>query len=192
MQWKNWKRFCRFLSLPAALCCAVLCMGVEQCDFDSENPDSLLSALADESDPTPPKAVISIHSIVKYPRGENSIEKNITSYSGEQVWINSLPLISSQDIKEVKIIPRENEPDMYDLHLFLTDRGRKMWIGLSVGFKGTQLAFVVDGMLYRRFEPRMIYDDVSTDVIVDGPFDPATALEIQNNSKKTYRKMSRK
>ena len=87
-------------------------------------------------------------------------------------------MISSKDIEEVKIEPRASDPDMYDLHLYLTERGRKMWIGLSVPNRNTELAFVVDGLMYRKFIPRMLYDDSTRDIIVDGPFDPATAQEI--------------
>ena len=185
-----WKRI--FLPM-SVLCCAFLCMGVEQCAVLTEEEDApdWLQPLIEEADTTPPKAVVSIHSIVKYPRGESSIERKIMSYTGEECYINTLPLLSSKEIKQIRIQPRSGEPDMYDLYLTLTDRGRKMWIGLSVANKGNQLAFVIDGMLYRKFVPRMLYDDVVQEIMIDGPFDPATALEVRNNAQKTHRKMNR-
>jgi len=76
------------------------------------------------------------------------------------------------------MVPRGNDPDMYDLLLTLSDRGRKMWIALSVANKNTQLAFAVDGMIYRKFVPRLLYDDTTFEILVDGPFDPATAMEL--------------
>ena len=66
-----------------------------------------------------------------------------------------------------------------------------MWIGLSVPNQRNQLAFVIDGMFYRSFQPRLIYDDVTDEIIIDGPFDKATALEIQNQSQKNHRKANR-
>ena len=186
-----WKR----IFLPVSVfCCAILCMGMSQCAILEEDPADTpdwLQPLFEEADTTPPKAVVSIHSIVKYPRGENSIERKIMSYTGEECCIKTLSLLSSKEITRVRIQPRESDPDMYDLYLTLTDRGRKMWIGLSVAHKGAQLAFVIDGMLYRKFTPRMLYDDVTQEIMIDGPFDPATALEIMNNAAKTHKKLNR-
>ena len=70
----------------------------------------------------------------------------------------------------------------------LTDRGHKLWINLSVQHKGQQLAFVIDGTVYRGFVPRQIADNALS-VIVDGPFDQATAMALQNNAKYNYFKM---
>ena len=102
--------------------------------------------------------------------------------------INRLPLLFSKEIMSITAIPRVSDPDFYDLRVKLTSRGRKMWIGLSVPNQKTNLAFVIDGMYYRSFRPRMIYDDVTDEIIIDGPFDKATALEVQNNAEKNYKK----
>jgi len=37
--------------------------------------------------------------------------------------------------------------------------------------------------------PRMLDDDADMDIIVDGPFDQATALALQNNAKFNYFKL---
>ena len=55
--------------------------------------------------------------------------------------------------------------------------------------KGTQLAFVIDGTVYRGFVPRQLDNDEAMSVIVDGPFDQATAMALQNNAKYNYYKM---
>lgn len=171
----------------AAVCTAVLVMGVEQCDPE-EMDEKMNEMLQVETEP--PKGAVSIHEIVKYPRADET-EQKIPSYFGTDVTIRRLPLLFYKEIEAATAIPRTGDPNFYDLKLKLTSRGRKMWIGLSVPNQRTPLAFVIDGMYYRSFKPRMIYDDSSDEVIVDGPFDQATALEIQNNAAKNYRKSNK-
>ncbi len=180
--------FKKFVMPALALCTACLMMGVEECD--PENPTKAMEELLDPSLAEAPKAVISIHEIIRYPRA-SEIEQKIPSYFGKDVTINRNPMLFSKEIIEIKAIPQVRDPNYFDLHLKLTVRGRKMWIGLSVNNRREQLAFVIDGMFYRSFQPRMIYDDVTDEVIIDGPFDKATALEIQNQSKKNYKKANR-
>lgn len=180
----SWKK--AFMPI-AALCVAVLAMGVEKCDPDemSDKMDELMQVETE-----PPKGAVSIHEIIKYPRADET-EQKIPSYFGSDVTIRRLPLLFYKEIESITAVPRTSEPGFYDLKLKLTIRGRKMWIGLSVPNQRTPLAFVIDGMYYRSFKPRMIYDDTTDEVIVDGPFDQATALEIQNNSGKNYRKSNK-
>ena len=180
----SWKR----AVMPAvAVCAAVLVMGVDQCDPDemSEKMDELMQVETEA-----PKGAVSIHEIVKYPHADET-EQKIPSYFGSDITIRRLPLLFYKEIEQITAVPRSTEPGFYDLKLKMTTRGRKMWIGLSVPNQRTPLAFVIDGMYYRSFKPRMIYDDVSVEVIVDGPFDQATALEVQNNSAKNYRKSNK-
>ena len=180
----SWKRM---IMPAAAVCAAILCMGTEKCDPEEAN-DKLDELLQVETEP--PKGAISIHEIVKYPRADET-EQKIPSYFGGDVTIRRLPLLFYKEVESITAIQRASEPGFYDLKLKMTSRGRKMWIGLSVPNQRTPLAFVVDGMYYRSFKPRMIYDDTTDEVIVDGPFDQATALEIQNNSSKNHRKANK-
>ena len=180
----NWKRA---IMPVAAICAAVLVMGVEKCDPD-EMGDKMEELMEVEAES--PKGAVSIHEIIKYPRADET-EQKIPSYFGSDITIRRLPLLYYKEIESITAIPRTADPGFYDLKLKMTSRGRKMWIGLSVPNQRTPLAFVIDGMYYRSFKPRMIYDDVSDEVIVDGPFDQATALELQNNSAKNYRKSNK-
>jgi len=180
----SWKRA---VMPAAAVCTAVLVMGVEKCDPD-EMEEKVNEMLQVETEP--PKGAISIHEIVKYPKA-NEMEQKIPSYFGNEITINRVPLLFYKEIENVTAVPRAGDPNFYDLKLKMTTRGRKMWIGLSVPNQRTPLAFVIDGMYYRSFKPRMIYDDTTDEVIVDGPFDQATALEIQNNAAKNHRKSNK-
>ena len=94
----------------------------------------------------------------------------------------------SSEITNIQPIPIPGDQGFYNLRFDLTERGRKLWINLSVQHKGQELAFVIDGTVYRGIKPRLISDEATT-VIVDGPFDQATALALQNNAKFNYYKM---
>ncbi len=171
--------------MPAlALCTAVLMMGVEECDPNTIDAQ-LEEMLNLETEPV--KSAISIHEVVKYPRA-NETERVVPSYFGTDVTIRKLPLLFYKEIMSVTIMERPHEPGFYDLQLKLTSRGRKMWIGLSVPHQNDYLAFLVDGMYYRAFRPRMIYGDETDTVIIDGPFDQATARELAAQAARNYKK----
>ena len=176
----------RKLLAPAALICSALfCCGYHSCDreevrlyFDPDNWEEMQK---------PPKNVVSIHEVIRNKQGEG-IERTVASYFGGEVTIHSMQLLDSSEIKDIQFIPIPGDQGFYNLRFDLTERGRMLWINLSVQHKGTQLAFVIDGTVYRGFVPRQIADD-ATSVIVDGPFDQATAMALQNNAKFNYFKM---
>ena len=177
----------RKLLAPAALLCSVIfCCGYHSCDHEEVNlymdPENW------EEMQRPPKNVVSIHEVIRHKSGD-SIERSVASYFGGNVTIHSMQLIDSSEIKNITYIPIPGDQGFYNLRLDLTERGRKLWINLSVQHKGTELAFVIDGTVYRGFVPRMLDDDADMDVIVDGPFDQATAMALQNNAKYNYFKM---
>ena len=73
------------------------------------------------------------------------------------------------------------------LRLNLTPAGGAIWRQLSVDHRTdtTTLAFVVDGVLYRTFRPRFLYDNTDT-VVIDGPFDEPMALNLEANSIRNF------
>ena len=77
--------FKKFVMPLLALCTACLMMGVEECD--PENPTQAVEELLDPSIAEPPKAVISIHEIIRYPRA-NEMEQKIPSYFGKETSNN--------------------------------------------------------------------------------------------------------
>ena len=176
----------RRLLAPAVLLCSVIfCCGYHSCDHEEVNlymdPDNW------EEMQRPPKNVVSIHEVIRHKQGD-SIERTVASYFGGEVTIHSIQLLDSSEIKNITYVPIPGDQGFYNLKFDLTDRGRMLWINLSVQHKGTQLAFVIDGTVYRGFVPRQIEDD-ATSVIVDGPFDQATAMALQNSAKYNYFKM---
>ena len=180
------KKFRRLLAPTALLCMAFFCCGYHSCDREEVrlyfDPDSW------EEMQLPPKNVVSIHEVIRNRSGEG-VERTVASYFGGEETIHSMQLIDSSEIRGIQSIPIPGDQGFYNLRFDLTDRGRKLWINLSVQHKGTQLAFVIDGTVYRGFIPRQLSDDEAMSVIVDGPFDQATAMALQNNAKYNYYKM---
>ena len=60
-----------------------------------------------------------------------------------------------------------------------------LWGNLATMFKGRDVALMVDGILYRVFKPAQLGEEAEA-VIITGPFDRNTALNIAKNSEKNY------
>jgi len=173
-------------TLPAAvlLFAAVFCCGAgKSCDaddidhvFDPENLD--LSK-------RPLEGIIEVQEVVRLRRGTDK-EIMMPAWFSDDICLGKTVLLNSADVKEIKAIPIEKQPPYCSLELKLTDRGKRHWIGLSLPNKGKHVAFLIDGMVYRTFVPRMLYDDITDSVIVDGPFDPATAKKLESNAARNY------
>ena len=179
------KHIRRALSVVMLVFTAVFCCGAgaqscsaDQIDkaFDPENLD-----MSDR----PLEGVIEIQEIIKLRRGTDK-EIMAPTMFGDDICVNKTILLDSADIKKIKAIPIEKQPPYYSLELKLTDRGKRHWIGLSLPNKSTHVAFIIDGIVYRTFVPRLLYDDVTDSIIVDGPFDPATAKKLESNSARNY------
>ena len=131
-------------------------------------------------------AVISIHELVKHKRGDEK-EYEIRSMYGDEVIIDKNQLLDSSDIISIEAIAVNDLPGFYKLRLNLTQDGGKLWRKLSVEGRdeAPTLAFVIDGVLYRTFRPRFLYSD-SDAVVIDGPFDEPTALNLEANAIRNF------
>ena len=131
-------------------------------------------------------AVVSIHELVRHKRGDEK-EYEIRSMYGDEVIIDKNQLLDTSDIVSIEAIPISDLPGFYKLRLNLTPAGGAIWRQLSVDHRTdtTTLAFVVDGVLYRTFRPRFLYDNSDT-VVIDGPFDEPMALNLEANSIRNF------
>lgn len=136
----------------------------------------------------PPRARISVRSIIKYRYGEQT-EAKIPTYTKQEITVGQLWL-SSKEVEKIEMLPRPSNPGYYDLQLTLTDKGRREWIMLSNANARNYLSFIIDGIHYRSFKPRMLTTDDDLTVIIDGPFDQATASELAFQSEFNYIKLN--
>ena len=171
------------------LVCILLC-GASSCEKFLENPER---ALLIETDKTP-RYVVTIHEVIKYRRA-GELEQDIDSFFGGTVCVNKNYFLHSRDIQKIEMVPRVGNPDFFDLKVTLSSRGQKIWSAMAVSrMENKKFCFVIDGMFYRNIIPRVITDPVQSDmlgevlsVMVDGPFDPATAKGLQENSERNYK-----
>lgn len=143
---------------------------------DSENPNS---------EDYRPKFVVSINSVVEYPRA-GDLEREIEGIDGRSVWINSVPIFSSMNISEARVVARPGNPDLCDLQ-FKTDRAGKLkWQVVSGNHRDEAVAFVVDGVYFGSFLPESLDDDSSDWITARVGIDSVTANGIAKYAKKNY------
>ena len=179
------KHIRRTLPLVAGLFAAVLLCGAGGQSCDADEIDRVFDPENFDTSSRPLEGVIEIREIILLRRGTDKEEMVPTMFS-DDICLNTNILLRTADVKEIRAIPIEKQKPYYSLELKLTERGKRHWIGLSLPNKGKHVAFLIDGIVYRTFVPRMLYDDVTDSIIVDGPFDPATAKKLESNSARNY------
>ena len=179
------KHIRRTLPVIVGLLAAVLFCGAEGQSCTADDIDHVFDPENFDTSNRPLEGVIEIREIIRLRRGTDKEEWAPTMF-GDDICLNTAVLLRTSDVKEIKAIPLEKQKPYYSLELKLTDRGKRHWIGLSLPNKGKHVAFLIDGVVYRTFVPRMLYDDVTDSIIVDGPFDPATAKKLESNSARNY------
>ena len=164
---------------------AVFCCGAGAQSCTAEDVDRAFDPENFDTSDRPLEGLIEIQEIIRLRRGTDK-EIMAPTMFGDDICLSKTVLLNSADVKEIKAIPIEKQKPYYSLELKLTDRGKRHWIGLSLPNKGKHVAFLIDGIVYRTFVPRMLYDDVTDSIIVDGPFDPATAKKLESNSERNH------
>ena len=173
-------------ALGFAVCFAVSCESSGRNVFDAMNLDEKQEVYRPIVGDPGQFAVISIHELVKHKRGSEK-EYEIRSMYGDEVIIDKNQLLDSSDIISIEAIAVNDLPGFYKLRLQLTQDGGKLWRKLSIEGRdeAPTLAFVIDGVLYRTFRPRFLYSD-SDSVVIDGPFDEPTALNLEANAIRNF------
>ncbi len=176
------------VALLSAICASAAAFGLSSCETLDNFDESMNKTDA-------PKDVaaytVTVHEIIRYPRSL-AMEMEIPTFANTTICVNSNPYIHSRNITKINIIEEKSKPGFYDIALTLDRRGCMMWSQLSINFKGTQVAFVVDGVFYKAFVPELLEDDQDTIVLVKGPFDAATAMAIQKNAEKNHKLFNKK
>lgn len=175
------KKLLRLFTASALLCC--LC----GCDMFLEAMDAENALNADDpaSDNFQPRFVVGIFSIVAYPRA-TSLERELTTASGESIWINSNHSFSSQHIKEAKVVARPGNPDICDLKFKFDRPGRIQWEILAGNHRGEAVVLVVDGRHMANFIPEDPDENNKNWVTLRVGIDPYTARGIAKFAKKNY------
>ena len=145
-------------------------------DSYSENPNS---------DNYKPRYVVTICTIVKYPRA-GDLEQEVQGLNGKSVWINTNQNFSSKNIKEAKVLPRPGDPNVCDLQFKLDRLGKLQWQILAGTHIEQQVAFIVDGIFYTGFIADPLPNDQERWVTLRVGINPYTAKGIVKFAKKNY------
>ena len=176
-------RFKSFAVVLGLMTVAVLVSGVSSCEKFLEDPEK---ALEEETDKTP-RYVVTIHEIIKYKRAD-MLEMDVDCFFGGTICVNKNPQIHSRDISKIEMVPRPGNTEFFDLKITLTDRGKMLWSALAVlKAEKKKVGILIDGMYYRSINPPMLTDQEVDTVYLEGPFDPANAKGIVDNSERNYK-----
>ncbi len=133
-----------------------------------------------------PRFQISLHSIIRYPRG-NEIEEEVETFKGEKVVVNRNSFIDSSKIFDAELIPLEDNPGYYDISLKLNSTGMKQWFQLVLDYREEQIAVLIDGAYFGRFRPDGGHTEDTQWVTLKGPFNEVVARGIVKYARRNYR-----
>ena len=131
------------------------------------------------------KYVVHLNAIVKYPRA-GELEREINTFDGKTIWINTNQLFSSKNIRDAKAVARPGNPEIFDLQFKVDRFGTLQWQLLSGNHNDEPVALVVDGVYFASFYPEPADDDASSWVTLRVGINPVTARGIARNAKKNY------
>ena len=160
--------FCTFISLLLCGCAAI--------------EDALNINLWDDN----PRYQISLHSIIKHPRG-NEIEEEVSTFKGEKIIINSNSFIDSSKILDAELIPLEDKPGYFDISLRLNGTGIKQWFQLVLDYRDDPVAIIIDGAYFGLFRPDGGHTEDDQWVTLKGPFNELIARGIVKYARHNYR-----
>ena len=133
-----------------------------------------------------PSYVLTLNEIVKNQKAKE-LEKEVPTYSGKTICVNTNAFLHSRNVQEIEIIPSAQKKGFYDLELKLDYHGKNVWMQLSVNHAYTELAFLIDGVFYRPIMPDKISTEDQDLVYLRGPFDPVTAKSLKENAPFNYK-----
>ena len=158
------------------------CRQIKEAWNDALNPSTPAFSFGE---PYKAKYVMALFQIVNYPRA-GELESEISTFDGQKIWINTNQFFSSKNVKEIRMLPRTDRPDCYDLALNLDDRGCRIWTILSHEYRGKELVLMIDGYYQCTFSPQPLANESSTWVVIQHPFDEVTAKGMVKYSQDNY------
>lgn len=175
----------KFTILTAAA--AFLALTLCGCEMFLEAMDPENAAGADDptSEVYQARFVVGVFSIVEYPRA-SQLEKELTTSSGESIWINKNQYFGSNHIKSAKVVARPGNPDVCDLKFKMDRAGRTQWEVLAGNHRGEEVVLVVDGRHMANFIPEPPDENNRNWVTLRVGIDPYTARGIAKYAKKNY------
>jgi len=176
-----------FRKIVKIFCLAGVVFSLCGCEYFVEAMDAENAKAADDptSDNYQARFVVGIFSIIEYPRASR-LERELTTASGEKIWINRNQYFGSNHIKEAKVVARPGNPDICDLKFKMDRPGRTQWEILAGNHRGEEVVLVVDGRHMANFVPAEPDEDNRNWVTLRVGIDPYTAKGVAKYAKKNY------
>ena len=90
--------------------------------------------------------ILSFHRQVTYPRGNLQAEQFVQMHDGNSRIVERYPLMSSHNIIEISAKPVPGKEGFYRLFLRPDQKGRMMWMQLTVDSQHTPAVVLLDGL----------------------------------------------
>ena len=137
-----------------------------------------------------PKYLFALYAPVKYPRGLRELERQIVTFEGKKLWINTNQFFSSRHVQEIRKMPRTDVPGAYDLALRLSDSGVRIWTMLSQQFSHEPMVMLIDDYYQCSFNPQPLVDEDTNWVVISYPFDEVTAKGLEKYASKNFKHLN--
>lgn len=137
-----------------------------------------------------PKYLFALYSQVKYPRGLRDLERQIVTFEGKRMWINTNQFLSSRHVREIRKLPRADVPGAYDLALELSETGVRIWTMLAQQFRHEPIIMLIDDYYQCSFNPQPLADEDSNWVVISYPFDEVTAKGMEKYAEKNFKHLN--
>ena len=176
--------FAKFMRIFLMVLMAVSLCGCEMF-MEAMDADNAINSEDPTSDNYQARFVVGIFAIIEYPRASR-LEKELTTASGEKIWINRNQYFGSNHIKDAKVVARPGNPDICDLKIKMDRPGRTQWEILAGNHRGQEVVLVVDGRHMANFIPGDPDENNRNWVTLRVGIDPYTAKGIAKYAKKNY------
>ena len=176
-----------FTKLMRIFFMAVLAVSLCGCEafMEAMDADNAVNAEDPTSDNYQARFVVGVFAIIEYPRASR-LERELTTASGEKIWINRNQYFGSNHIKDAKVVARPGNPDICDLKFKMDRPGRTQWEILAGNHRGEEVVLVVDGRHMANFIPGDPDENNKNWVTLRVGIDPYTAKGIAKFAKKNY------
>lgn len=109
---------------------------------------------------------------------------------GGELRVRLIPLLHSRHVVDMDVVSGYTTP--VALRLYLSDRGRRLWMQIHAEYRGQSLAVALDGrILFIWTVPSMPLRHGEQTVLIDGPWKSLEAEEIAAQAGRNYELLNR-
>lgn len=131
--------------------------------------------------------MLSFHREVEYPRGNLKSEMSLVMPHGRRRVVERYPMMSSHYIVDIAAKPVPGRPGFYRLFLRPDQKGRMMWMQMSVLARNEPIAIMLDGIYFGELKSIAVTEGTEKWVELPLDVDGARAQQIVKYANDNYR-----